>query len=246
MTLFRSQCVAPVLLAFLAGVARAQQTDLKAGIAPRTWRPVSRQALPATRRGPAPIGCSFSGTLPMGRTTGRSSIAVAPASPGSRRSSPRSRLVAVAGVEPHRVYRAALAGLEPGSLFDYRVRKGGEPVFAAEGRCAEVGRPAVSLRGLRRLRRGQRRAEAARLPGVPGPARSRRDSRRHRLRVRPDRDYRDKFWPVYNADEPSQSGVPLLRSTLFVAAPGNHDTETRDLERYPDALAYLPRSGISR
>jgi hypothetical protein len=51
-------------------------------------------------------------------------------------------------------------------------------------------------------------------------------------------DYRKKFWPVYNADDASQSGVPLLRSTLFVAAPGNHDTDTRDLERHPDALAY--------
>ena len=51
-------------------------------------------------------------------------------------------------------------------------------------------------------------------------------------------EYREKFWPVYNADEPSESGAPLLRSTLFVAAPGNHDTETRDLDKYPDALAY--------
>jgi hypothetical protein len=51
-------------------------------------------------------------------------------------------------------------------------------------------------------------------------------------------EYRKLFWPVYNADEPSQSGAPLLRSTLFVAAPGNHDTDTRDLDRYPDALAY--------
>ena len=51
-------------------------------------------------------------------------------------------------------------------------------------------------------------------------------------------EYREKFWPVYNADEPSESGAPLLRSTLFVAAPGNHDTDTRDLDKYPDALAY--------
>ena len=39
-----------------------------------------------------------------------------------------------------------------------------------------------------------------------------------------------------------------MRSTLFVAAPGNHDIATRDLEKYPDGLAYFlywdqPRHG---
>ena len=44
-------------------------------------------------------------------------------------------------------------------------------------------------------------------------------------------DYREKFWPVYNADEPSPSaGAPLLRSTLFAAAP-----EPRRLQIYPRA-----------
>ena len=43
-------------------------------------------------------------------------------------------------------------------------------------------------------------------------------------------------------------GAPLLRSTLVVAAPGNHDIATRDLEKYPDGLAYFlywdqPRNG---
>ena len=48
---------------------------------------------------------------------------------------PTSRRVAVAGIEPHRVYRAALTGLEPGGIFDYGVSKGGEVVFSAEGRA---------------------------------------------------------------------------------------------------------------
>jgi predicted phosphodiesterase len=51
-------------------------------------------------------------------------------------------------------------------------------------------------------------------------------------------DYREKFWPVYNTDEPSGTGAPLLRSALVVGVPGNHDTDTRDLDRYPDGLAY--------
>jgi acid phosphatase type 7 len=29
-----------------------------------------------------------------------------------------------------------------------------------------------------------------------------------------------------------------MKSTLFVGAPGNHDTDTRDLDKFPDALSY--------
>ena len=32
--------------------------------------------------------------------------------------------------------------------------------------------------------------------------------------------------------------MPLLRSIPFVVALGNHDADTRDLDKYPDALAY--------
>ena len=43
-------------------------------------------------------------------------------------------------------------------------------------------------------------------------------------------EYRTKYWPIYNSDEASpSSGAPLLRSTLFIAAPGNHDIASRDL-----------------
>jgi 3',5'-cyclic AMP phosphodiesterase CpdA len=52
-------------------------------------------------------------------------------------------------------------------------------------------------------------------------------------------EYRDRYWPVYNADETSPTvGGPLLRSTLTLAAPGNHDVASRNFERYPDSLAY--------
>ena len=53
-------------------------------------------------------------------------------------------------------------------------------------------------------------------------------------------EYRKKFWPIYNADESStSSGAPLLRSTLSIAAPGNHDIALRDLDKTPDGLAYF-------
>jgi hypothetical protein len=53
-------------------------------------------------------------------------------------------------------------------------------------------------------------------------------------------EYRAKFYPTYNADEPSAlNGAPLLRSVPFIAAPGNHDTDLINYKRYPDALAYF-------
>jgi predicted phosphodiesterase len=58
-------------------------------------------------------------------------------------------------------------------------------------------------------------------------------------------EYLDHFFPVYNADAKTADGVPMLRHTLFVACPGNHDTaygarhDTRDLNFFPDALGYF-------
>src|SRR5262249_17039034 len=53
-------------------------------------------------------------------------------------------------------------------------------------------------------------------------------------------EYRTKFFPNYNTDEPSQAnGAPLLRSVPFIAAPGNHDTALANFQRFPDALAYF-------
>jgi hypothetical protein len=58
-------------------------------------------------------------------------------------------------------------------------------------------------------------------------------------------EYLDHFFPVYNADTASDNGVPLIRSTLFAAAPGNHDTavgsrwEATDFNVFPDGLGYF-------
>jgi acid phosphatase type 7 len=151
---------------------------------------------------------------------------------------PSSRRVAVADIEPHRVYRAALTNLEPGGTFHYRVFKDGQVVFSAEART-----PKAADQPYRFVAFGDCGAGT-------------KDQKPLALRAflsKPDfvlipgdivyeygliTDYRKKFWPVYNADLPSQDGVPFLRSIPFMAAPGNHDTETRDLDRHPDALAY--------
>ena len=53
-------------------------------------------------------------------------------------------------------------------------------------------------------------------------------------------EYREKYWPIYNAEVAAPAvGAPLLRSTLFVAAPGNHDILNPDLKEFPDGLAYF-------
>ena len=51
-------------------------------------------------------------------------------------------------------------------------------------------------------------------------------------------EYQSRFWLIYNADQTTTTdGAALLRSVLMIVAPGNHDT--RDLDKYPDALAYF-------
>lgn len=153
---------------------------------------------------------------------------------------PGWRRVATRGVLPHRVYRADIDGLPPGSAFDWRVRRDGTIVDTGEGR-------------------------APRAPGQPhrfaifGDCGDGSDDQRviarQAHRVAPDflliagdivytrgrvREYRRRFWPIFDAaaDAPNL-GAPLLRSTLFIAAPGNHDLAFRDLDANPDALAYF-------
>jgi hypothetical protein len=148
-------------------------------------------------------------------------------------------VVAVSGIEPHRVFRAALTGLEPGGTFDYRVKKGGEVVFAAAAHAPKAaGQPYRFVvfgdcgAGTDEQKPLAYRAFLSKpdFVMVPGDI-----VYEHGLIS----EYRERFWPVYNADTASEAGAPLLRSTLFVAAPGNHDTDTRDLDRYPDGLAYF-------
>jgi 3',5'-cyclic AMP phosphodiesterase CpdA len=160
--------------------------------------------------------------------------------PWRKAEAPSVRRVAVAGIGPHRVYRAALTGLVPGGEFAYRVSKGGEVVFSAEGRASKAADQPYRFVAFGDCAAGtpQQKAIAYRaylahpdFVMIPG------DIVYSRGRIS---EYRDKFWAVYNADEASPTvGVPFLRSTLFLAAPGNHDIATRDLERYPDGLAYF-------
>jgi hypothetical protein len=163
-----------------------------------------------------------------------------PGQPWRAASEPAARRIAVAGIEPHRVYLSTLTGLQPGEIFSYRVSKGGTAVFESQARA-----PKASNQPHRFAVFGD--------CGVNEPEQTAIAYRT--FLSKPDyvmitgdivygkglaSEYRENYWPIYNADNASPSeGAPLLRSTLFVAAPGNHDIASRDLDKTPDGLAYF-------
>jgi 3',5'-cyclic AMP phosphodiesterase CpdA len=154
---------------------------------------------------------------------------------GEKKDAPAS-----APIAPHLVYRAQLTGLLPGGEFQYRVLKSAKPVFEAASRA----------------RKSAKQAQRFVLFGDCGQKTAASNAIAYQAYLaKPDflfipgdivytfgriAEYRDHFFPQYNADEPSAaSGAPLLRSIPFIAAPGNHDTALRNFQRFPDALAYF-------
>ena len=153
---------------------------------------------------------------------------------------PSFQAVAVAGTLPHRVYHQALSDLEPGQVFSYRISKDGRVVFESEARApkgadqphrfvafGDCGADTPEERAIA-YRAFLSKPDFVMIPGdiVYGEGLI--------------SEYRTKYWPIFNAEEPSPaSGGPLLRSTLFVAAAGNHDIASRDLGTDPDGLAYF-------
>lgn len=152
---------------------------------------------------------------------------------------PTSVRVAVGKVAPHRVYQALLTGLVPNRTFSYRVLKNNKVVFTADGQAprtadqnyrfvafADIGAETVDQKKLA-VRAYQAKPDFVVVPG---------DIVYERGRVE---EYRTKFWPIYNSDQATEGSAPMLRSVPMICAPGNHDTDTRDLDKYPDALAYF-------
>ena len=139
-----------------------------------------------------------------------------------------------------RVYQAVLTGLEPGQVFCYRVSKEGRVVFESEARA-----PRAVDQPHRFVAFGDCGADTPEERAIVYRT----------FLSKPDlviiagdivydkglvSEYRSKYWPIFNSEDASpSSGAPLLRSTLFVAAPGNHDIASRDLGTTPDGLAYF-------
>ena len=150
------------------------------------------------------------------------------------------RRVAIEGVKQRRLYRAIVPGDTPGRLFDYRVRRGGVPVFEARARA-----PWTEEHPHRFVVFGDGGADTWEQRAVAYQT----------ALARPDFvlitgdlvyykgsffEYLHHFFPIYNSDQASpRAGAPLLRSTLVLAAAGNHDLIERDLDRCPDGLAFF-------
>jgi hypothetical protein len=157
-----------------------------------------------------------------------------------------SERVSVENVEPFTFYHAPIhAIIPPGAKWSYRILQDGKPIFDAEAiplhsglqnwRFAVIGDTAAGSIG--------QKAVASALYNACKP---------DMLLIAGDIVYQNgrlseyfrRFFPIFNADKPGRDGVPLMRSTLFVAAPGNHDTargafsEGSNLDLYPDGLAY--------
>ncbi len=147
--------------------------------------------------------------------------------------------VAVRSVEPHRVWSALLQGLRPGEPFDYRLLKDGAVVFEARSRAPKSrSQPyRFAVFGDSGQDNGPQKAVALRTwEAKPDFVVLAGDIVYTRGRVS---EY-FKHFRVYNAEEPSaEAGAPLLRSVLFIGAPGNHDIANTDLGTYPDGLAYF-------
>jgi predicted phosphodiesterase len=146
--------------------------------------------------------------------------------------------ITVAGIEFHVVYRAGLTGLVSGSTFTYRILKNGNEVFTAQAKA-----PKSADQDFRFVVFGDIGAGTIEAKQIANGV----------FNANPDlvavsgdivyeygliSEYQKKFWPIYNADKVDTVGVPLMRSVPFFAAVGNHDADSRDLDKFPDALAY--------
>lgn len=151
---------------------------------------------------------------------------------------PTATTIAVANEPVHVVYRASLTNLISGSRFTYRILKNGKDVFTAQAQAPKTanqpqrfvvfGDIGAGTKEAKEIANGVYNAKADMIL-VPG------DIVYDNGTIA---DYTTKFWPIYNAQKADTVGVPLMRSIPFIGALGNHDADSRDLDKQPDALAY--------
>lgn len=149
------------------------------------------------------------------------------------------KILSVPNLQKRRIYTCVLSDLIPGSVFMYRIQRNKKIVFQSVAHALKQADQPYRFIAMGDIGAGTADAKLiaqqasfakADLFVIPG------DIVYDRGLVS---EYDKNFWPVYNADSVSKNGAPLMRSIPFVAAPGNHDTETRDFQLYPDALAYF-------
>lgn len=148
------------------------------------------------------------------------------------------RLIATFDV-PYRLFSVPITRLQPGREFEYRVLKDKTVVFSARGKARSPGDQAYRFAVTGDT--GANTAQEKRI--VYQIDRSGPDF----VAIAGDivystgrmREYREKFFPFYNAETASpETGAPLIRSRMLFGAKGNHDAGTGDLDRDPDGQAY--------
>ncbi len=149
-----------------------------------------------------------------------------------------AKVIVEKNIAAHCIYRATLSGLKPGSIFTYRLLKDGKEVFSADAKAPKSADQAYRMVVFGDIGAGTKEAKQI----ADGVYNANADM----IMVTGDivyeyglmSEYTTKFWPIYNADKKDGVGVPLIRSTPIAAAVGNHDADSRDLDKQPDALAY--------
>ncbi|MBV6431505.1 MAG: hypothetical protein IANPNBLG_01637 [Bryobacteraceae bacterium] len=150
------------------------------------------------------------------------------------------RRITATDIAPHRVYAADFGGLTAGFEYHYRILLGGKPVFESAAHARKPAGAAIRFAVFGDC--GQNS------PGQKAVA-------YQVWRAKPDfvaitgdivyskglmPEYRTKYFPVYNSETAApDAGAPLIRSTLFVSSPGNHDISGSDLAATPGGLAYF-------
>ena len=146
--------------------------------------------------------------------------------------------VAVGNIAPFHVYSTSFTSLKPGATFQYRVSKNGKIVFNSEAKSLKSEQQSyrIAISGDMGAGTGTAKKIAYGIYNAnPDMVAIAGDIVYNRGLVS---EYKTKFWPVYNKEDADTLGAPLMRSIPFVAAVGNHDALTRDLNGFPDALAY--------
>jgi 3',5'-cyclic AMP phosphodiesterase CpdA len=165
------------------------------------------------------------------------------------KAAPTGRKVTLPGQSAQRVWTTTISELSPGASFDFRVTKDEKPVFIGRARARKpAGQPIkfVVFGDCGAGTAGQKRVAAQAAQEKPDFVFITGDIVYDFGRAS---EYAEHFWPVYNADVTSPKvGGPLLRESLVFAAPGNHDVGYRQLDKWPDGMAYfylwdLPKNG---
>jgi acid phosphatase type 7 len=152
---------------------------------------------------------------------------------------PKFTKVAVQGIAPHKVYNASFTSLKTGSTFKYKILRDGKEVFMSEAKAqiaADKPYRFVAFADIGAEKTVQKRLATQVYVNNPDFVVVPGDIVYDRGLIS---EYRTKFWPIYNNDKADSSGAPLMRKVPMISAAGNHDLDTRDLDKYPDALSYF-------